>query len=223
MRNRPSPRIFVFWLRGSYFGLRLFLPASPSYRLASSSRFLPRDWCFFFVLWFSGDRAGDLGRALACHATQATLRYGDAITRLREDICFVNLCVDLCVHCASTVRRLCVGLCVNWSVDLCRLAAFREDRRARTRKAGKRHLDPPEIPSVSGKALLRAFWEIEDLEIMRAAELGNFGRGKSRRSACFSPASAKVWRKVGELRLRFEPFVGVSGCEYYTLETEKLI
>ena len=36
MRNRPSPRIFVFWLLGSCFGLRLFLPASPSYRLASS-------------------------------------------------------------------------------------------------------------------------------------------------------------------------------------------
>ena len=30
------------------------------------SRFLLlRDWCFFLVLWFSGVRAGDLGRALA--------------------------------------------------------------------------------------------------------------------------------------------------------------
>ena len=44
------------------------------YRLASlpldvaflPSRFLLlRDWCCFLVLWFSGDRAGDLGRALA--------------------------------------------------------------------------------------------------------------------------------------------------------------
>ena len=156
MQNRSSPRIFVFWLHGSYFSLHLFLPASPSYRLASSSCFLPRDWCFF-VLWFSG-AASLFGswcpltygsrhatEAMLRRATQATLRYGDAITRLREDICFVNLCVNLCVHCASTVRRLCVGLCVNWSVDLCRLAAFREDGRMRTRTAGERHLGPSEV------------------------------------------------------------------------------
>ena len=85
--------------------------------LSSSEPFIPsrflllRDWAFFLVQWFSGDRAGDLGRAL-----------GKEVVRLEDGSLLFNHTVGKTIRSAD--GQLLVVPKVDGDSSLCPVAAF---------------------------------------------------------------------------------------------------